>query len=47
MQRCRDTSASWERPAFLRRLEEFATAHPDLDTTPLVAALNGDPAAAP
>jgi hypothetical protein len=37
MQRCRDASASWERPAFLRRLDDLA---PDLDVTPLITALN-------
>ena len=41
MRRCHDASASWEWAPFLRRLNAFATTHPDLDTNPLVSALTG------
>ena len=33
MTRCRDACATWERPAFTSRLDDFAQAHPELDLT--------------
>lgn len=42
MARCRDATASWERPSFRRRLDEYSAAHPDVDVTLLGAALAGE-----
>lgn len=39
MTRCRDACASWERPSLTRRLDEFASTHPELDLAPLHRAL--------
>ena len=42
LRRCRDTGASWQRPGFARRLEEFAAAHPEVAVDPLRRALRQD-----
>jgi Tetratricopeptide repeat len=46
--RCRDVSASWERPSLITQAKTFAAEHPDLDLTPVMDAISQtDPAPDP